>query len=155
MSPLSWDRISSTRRERRDSLGILSASLGHAGWLGLPLVSVQLLARWEGETISRYVTEARLAQDYRIAAGDLHLRSLLAKSETELAGVRSQLTAVPDGLWDELATFRARSEQIVRYLELSPGSTGVREAIRDDLEESIAEVALFFYCGSRRRGACA
>ena len=104
--------------------------------LGLPLVSIQLLARWEGETIRRCVTEApltRLAQDYRIAAGDLHLRSLLAKSETELASVRSQLTAVPDGLWDELASFRARSEQIVRYLQLSPGSTGVREAIRDDL----------------------
>ena len=41
-----------------------------------------------------------------------------------------------------MATFRARSEQIVRYLQLSPGSTSVREAIRDDLEESIAEVAI-------------
>ena len=84
----------------------------------------------------------RLAQDNRIAAGDLHLRSLQAKSETELANVPSQLTVVPDGLWDELATSRARTEQIVRYLQLSPGSTGVREAVRDDLEESIAEVAI-------------
>ena len=74
--------------------------------------------------------------------GDLHLRSHLAKSETELAYVRSQLTAVPDGPWGVLTTFRARSEQIVRYLQLSSGSTGVREAVRDDLEESIAEVAI-------------
>ncbi|CAK0858261.1 unnamed protein product, partial [Prorocentrum cordatum] len=44
--------------------------------LGLPLVSIQLLARWLSETVRRYISEApfrRLSVDYMAAAGGMHL----------------------------------------------------------------------------------
>ena len=45
--------------------------------LGLPLVSIQLLARWDGDVFRRYIAEAplrRLSEDHLRAAGDHHMR---------------------------------------------------------------------------------
>ena len=83
--------------------------------LGLPLVSVQLLVRWEGNVIRRYIVETpfrRLSEDKILAAGDHHMRSLLSHSDHKLAGLRSTLPKVTEELWTELRSQRQLSETL-------------------------------------------
>ena len=82
--------------------------------LGLPLVSIQLLARWESETVRRYISEAplrRLSVDYMAAAGDTHLRGCMSKSEEELNALKAKVKGLGDQLWKELLELRAKAQE--------------------------------------------
>ena len=111
--------------------------------LGLPLVSIQLLARWEGDVIRRYIAEAplrRLSEDYLRAAGDHHIRNLLSHSDHEVAGLRSTLSKVTEELWTELRSQRQLSETLAAVLATSTRSIADTPALAD-VRDDFLEVA--------------
>ena len=89
-----------------------------ARWLarvGLPLVTIQLIARWESDVVRRYVKEApleRLPSEYAQAAGRWGLTELLQKTELELTQMRDQLGCLRDDVWSELLSLRKETVRL-------------------------------------------
>jgi hypothetical protein len=67
--------------------------------MGIPLLTIQLMARWASDIVMRYVGEAPLmtvTAAYRQANASLDLQSLLSATEHKLSAVQLQIDGLDD-----------------------------------------------------------
>jgi len=67
--------------------------------IGLPLISIQLMARWDSDVVSRYVGEAPLAQvtaEYRRANAGADLNTILTEARLAVADVQTKIKGIDE-----------------------------------------------------------
>ena len=135
--------------EGRPRFGGHSLRVTGARWLaelGMPLVSIQLLARWDSDVVRRYIAEAplrRLSQDYMAAAGDTHLRELLGKTEEDICAVRTKVRGLGEEIWKDLLDRRRLAESFESMFQdlLRERTTEHANQLRDEFVASHAQAS--------------
>lgn len=77
----------------------------HLAAVGVPLLTIQLLARWASDVVLRYVAEAPLlavGKIYRMNQAELQLNTVIDKNREELETLQRQHTSFKKEVWEWL-----------------------------------------------------
>ena len=128
-------------KEGRELFGGHSLRITGARWMatrGIPLLTIQLLARWSSSIIMRYVADAPLdavTDEYRRLNSKLSLKSVLARQGAGIVEVASSLNLskeASDTLWEEVHLLK--SQQSALQDEVGALTTKCNKRLRDSPE---------------------